>query len=158
VWITTRFRDEHRQALTWLNEHTDHFFGVELEVVRIGGSAPAPHREEFEAAYGRPLQWDVLDGRKACRISESASGAVENEPEHEKYIEFFIDAGQRFGTAISAVNGTLLLRRMMTPGVYNDGPMQPSGEASAAHSRRPTLLSSGALAYAKRRASEARAR
>ena len=45
VWITTRFRDEHRQALTWLNEHTDqetHFFGVELEVVRIGNSVPAP--------------------------------------------------------------------------------------------------------------------
>jgi hypothetical protein len=45
VWLTTSFRDEHRQALTWLNEHTDentHFFGVELQVVRIGESVPAP--------------------------------------------------------------------------------------------------------------------
>lgn len=45
VWLTTSFRDEHRQALTWLNEHTDestHFFGVELQVVRIGASVPAP--------------------------------------------------------------------------------------------------------------------
>jgi hypothetical protein len=45
VWITPHFRDAHRQALTWLNEHTDqdtHFFGVELEVVKIGESAPAP--------------------------------------------------------------------------------------------------------------------
>jgi hypothetical protein len=45
IWLTTRFRDEHRQAMTWLNEHTDedtHFFGVELQVVRIGESAPAP--------------------------------------------------------------------------------------------------------------------
>ena len=45
VWLTTNFRDEHRQALTWLNEHTDettHFFGVELQVVRIGDSVPAP--------------------------------------------------------------------------------------------------------------------
>jgi hypothetical protein len=45
VWVTTHLRDEHRQALTWLNEHTDestHFFGVELEVVRIGPSDPAP--------------------------------------------------------------------------------------------------------------------
>jgi Domain of unknown function (DUF4268) len=215
VWITTRFRDEHRQALTWLNEHTDqdtHFFGVELEVVRIGSSDPAPlfkvvalpndwqksvrastagtatgirgelyrqfwakfldrvksqhpswtkasapaqnwlwlaapirgcginpvfggqgrirqelyidratpdqcrevfnalhdRRQEFEAAYGRPLEWDPLEGRKACRISEYASGAVENEAEHEKYIEFFIDAGQRFRTAINAVNGASL--------------------------------------------------
>ena len=44
MWITTRFRDEHRQALTWLNEHSDqdtHFLGVELEVVRMGDSARA---------------------------------------------------------------------------------------------------------------------
>lgn len=65
-------------------------------------------REEFEAAYGRPLEWDPLEGRKACRISEPAGGSVEDEAEHEKYIEFFIDTGQRFRAAISAVNGALL--------------------------------------------------
>jgi hypothetical protein len=46
VWITTSFRPEHRAALDWLNEHTDpdtRFFGVEIEVVRIGNSAPAPN-------------------------------------------------------------------------------------------------------------------
>ena len=46
VWITTGFRPEHRAALDWLNEHTDpdtRFFGVEIEVVRIGDSAPAPN-------------------------------------------------------------------------------------------------------------------
>ena len=214
VWITTRFRDEHRQALTWLNEHSDqdtHFFGVELEVVRIGDSAPAPlfkvvalpndwqksvraatagptgsknevyrqfwtklldrikaehptwtraaggpqnwlwlkapirgcglnpvfglkgkirqelyidrptpeqcravfdalyvRRDEFEAAYGRQLEWDPMEGRKACRISESSEGDVQNEAEYEKYIEFFIDAGERFRRAISAVDGASL--------------------------------------------------
>lgn len=214
VWITTRFRDEHRQALTWLNEHSDqdtHFFGVELDVVRIGDSAPAPlfkvvalpndwqksvraatagptsgkneiyrlfwaklldriksehpawtravgrpqnwlwltspirgcglnpvfgskgkirqelyidrstpeqcravfdalnaRCQEFEAAYGRQLEWDPLEGRKACRISESADGDVQNESEHEEYIEFFMDAGERFRRAISAVGGATL--------------------------------------------------
>jgi hypothetical protein len=214
VWITTRFRDEHRQALTWLNEHSDpdtHFFGVELEVVRIGDSTPAPlfkvvalpndwqksvraataspagsknelyrqfwtkllvriksehstwtrsmggpqnwlwltapirgcglnpvfgfkgkirqelyidrataeqcrevfnalyaRRLEFEAAYGRQVEWDPMEGRKACRISESSEGDVQNETEHEKYIEFFIDAGERFRRAISAVGGASL--------------------------------------------------
>ncbi len=46
VWITTGFRPEHRAALDWLNEHTDpdtRFFGVEIEVVRIGDSTPAPN-------------------------------------------------------------------------------------------------------------------
>jgi len=45
VWIATMFREEHRQALDWLNESTGddtHFFGIQLEVVRIGGSQPAP--------------------------------------------------------------------------------------------------------------------
>lgn len=45
IWIATQIRDEYRQALTWLNEQTGeetHFFGVELEVVRIGSSRPAP--------------------------------------------------------------------------------------------------------------------
>lgn len=45
VWVTPRFRDEHRRALDWLNERTDetvYFFGVELGLVRIGPSAPAP--------------------------------------------------------------------------------------------------------------------
>ncbi len=45
VWISTSFREEHRQALVWLNESTGektHFFGIELQVVRIGDSLPAP--------------------------------------------------------------------------------------------------------------------
>jgi hypothetical protein len=45
VWVTTGFRAEHRAAIDWLNEHTDEetrFFGVEIEVVRIGDSTPAP--------------------------------------------------------------------------------------------------------------------
>jgi hypothetical protein len=45
VWIATSFREEHRQALDWLNEQTGektHFFGIELQVVKIGDSANAP--------------------------------------------------------------------------------------------------------------------
>ena len=45
VWIATGFREEHRQALDWLNENTGedtHFFGIELQVVKIGDSANAP--------------------------------------------------------------------------------------------------------------------
>jgi hypothetical protein len=45
VWIATSFREEHRQALDWLNENTGekaHFFGIELQVVRIGDSLSAP--------------------------------------------------------------------------------------------------------------------
>lgn len=45
VWIATDFRAEHRAALDWLNERTTEetrFFGVEIEVVQIEDSIPAP--------------------------------------------------------------------------------------------------------------------
>lgn len=45
VWIAREFTDEHRKTLDWLNDHTDEdleFFGVCIEVWRIGQSPPAP--------------------------------------------------------------------------------------------------------------------
>ena len=65
VWITTQFRDEHRQALQWLNEHTDettYFFGIELEVVKIGDSDPAP----LLKVVAQPSDWG-----KAVKASAS---------------------------------------------------------------------------------------
>ena len=56
VWLTPKFRDEHRQALDWLNEHTSeevHFFGIELEVIRIADSPPAP---QFRLV-AQPNEW-----------------------------------------------------------------------------------------------------
>jgi hypothetical protein len=45
VWIASRFTDEHRAALDWLNNATApgfNFFGLEIELWRIGESARAP--------------------------------------------------------------------------------------------------------------------
>ena len=45
IWIAESFTSEHRAALNWLNENTAKtlsFFGVEIEVWRIGNSPPAP--------------------------------------------------------------------------------------------------------------------
>lgn len=44
VWIAREFREEHRQALDWLNRGDDtktEYFGVVLDVVKIGDSLPA---------------------------------------------------------------------------------------------------------------------
>lgn len=45
VWIAERFTDEHRAAIDLLNETTAddyNYFGVEIELLRIGNSDPAP--------------------------------------------------------------------------------------------------------------------
>lgn len=44
IWLTETVRDEHKQALEWLNRRTDagiHFFAVVVQVVRIDQSRPA---------------------------------------------------------------------------------------------------------------------
>ena len=46
VWLTREFRDEHRQALDWLNQRTGEdtlFFGVVVELWKIDDSRPAAH-------------------------------------------------------------------------------------------------------------------
>ena len=45
IWVARDFREEHRQALEWLNQHTEEevrFFGVAVELWQIYGSRPAP--------------------------------------------------------------------------------------------------------------------
>ena len=43
IWVAEAIRDEHRQALEWLNRRTDletHFFALIVEVFRIDNSRP----------------------------------------------------------------------------------------------------------------------
>ena len=50
VWIAHRFTEEHRAALDWLNEKTEegiNFFGLEVELWRIGDSPAAPKSTLF---------------------------------------------------------------------------------------------------------------
>ncbi|MCY4601007.1 MAG: DUF4268 domain-containing protein [Acidobacteria bacterium] len=55
-WVAERFTEEHRATLDWLNEITGdqfQFFGLEVEVWRIGDSDPAP---KFNMV-ARPNDW-----------------------------------------------------------------------------------------------------
>jgi hypothetical protein len=209
VWVAGGFREEHRQAVDWINERTDEdtrLFAVRLGLRRIGDSAPAPlfdvvsspndwqkqvraaarssqlsgkrqryhtfwekflarlnvvhqdwtraratpsnaitmaspikgaylnplfseggriaqhlwidagdaernhgifkmleqQRPLIEEVYGAELDWDWKEDRKACKIAEYGSGRVEEEDRHDEFIEWFIDAGERFRRALEA--------------------------------------------------------
>jgi len=65
VWVCETMREEHRQALDWLNAHTDediHVFGVELEMLQIDDSAPACH---FKLTV-MPNEWQKMQKRRAA--------------------------------------------------------------------------------------------
>lgn len=67
IWIVKRARDEHRQAIEWLNSHTDDsssFFLIEIELWKIGDSKPAPKFNIVE----RPNDW-----AKAMRQQDNLS-------------------------------------------------------------------------------------
>ena len=70
VWITARFTEEHRAALDWLNEITDdrfRFFGLEVELWRIGDSLAAP---KFDLV-AKPNDWSRSVSAAARRLTES---------------------------------------------------------------------------------------
>lgn len=65
VWVAKKFTEEHRATLDWLNEVTDsriNFFGLEIELWKIGDSDPAP---KFNVVV-EPNDW-------TNRISEAAN-------------------------------------------------------------------------------------
>lgn len=71
VWVAPKFRDEHRQALKFLNDKAGEnarFFGVEVSVVRIADSLPAP----LFKLVAMPSEWraQVAASRNASELSE----------------------------------------------------------------------------------------
>ena len=56
IWIVEDVRDEHKQAIDWLNDHTDedvNFFAIKMELWQIGDSPFAP---KFQI-ISRPNDW-----------------------------------------------------------------------------------------------------
>ena len=74
VWIASGFRDKHRLAVEWLNRGTNEeidFYAVEVSVIRIGDSLPAP----LFQMVARPPRRTSRDVRPS--------------PDRERYREFF---------------------------------------------------------------------
>lgn len=78
IWIAERFTEEHRAAIDWLNRITDkefNFFGVEIELIKIGDSLAAP----MFNVIAKPNGWS-----KDVKSSSNKS-SNENRTEVENY-------------------------------------------------------------------------
>ena len=72
VWIATKFTEEHRSSLDWLNQITDdtfNFFGLEIELWKIGNSSIAP---KFNI-ISKPNDWSrsVVAASKSAELTDS---------------------------------------------------------------------------------------
>ena len=72
VWVANPFTEEHRAALDWMNDITDtrfNFFGLEVELWRIGDSPLAP---KFNVV-SKPNDWSktVAEGVSRVELSET---------------------------------------------------------------------------------------
>jgi hypothetical protein len=85
VWVAPTFRDEHRKALDYLNDKAGddaRFFGVEIKVVRIGDSPPAPM---FSLA-AKPSEW-----RARVEATQSSGELSEKREAYRAYWAKYLD-------------------------------------------------------------------
>src|SRR5689334_13079677 len=91
VWIASRFTEEHRAALDWLNNATAtgfNFFGLEIELWRIGDSPLAP---KFNV-ISKPNDWsksvrEQATGAQAGQMTEFQRLHLEFWTQFRKYLE-----------------------------------------------------------------------
>jgi len=86
IWIVRDVREEHQQAVDWLNEHTDegiNFFIVIIELWQIGESPPAP---KF-TVISRPNEWrrSVRTGTNEGGLSDTKTRQLEFWQQFKEY-------------------------------------------------------------------------
>jgi hypothetical protein len=100
VWLAPRFRDEHRQVLDWLNGHTVEgidFFGVELELLQIDASLPAPHFK----LVAQPNEW-----AKTTREATS-SQPTERALRYQRFFEILLTGFKKERPGLTAASRIL---------------------------------------------------
>ena len=129
VWIAAEFTDEHRAALDWFNNITEanfRFFGLEVELWKIGDSAIAPkvqcrYRSQMigAARYARATQQrrHVRTEKDSCLISgqacvigcKSATVRSSRRPQNRKAWAVFAigKAGVHLRGSVSQLKGQL---------------------------------------------------
>jgi hypothetical protein len=112
IWISSSFTDEHRASLDWLNRVTHeevNFFGLEIELWRIGNSALAP---KFNLVV-QPNGW--------TKIVENRATALLNEVQ-QIYAEFWSQLSEKLNASSGAIKRSgCSTRRYMGFGIGRTG-------------------------------------
>lgn len=83
IWIAERFNEEHRAVIDWLNANSSQdfaFFAVEVEVLRIGNSEPAP----WFNLVAKPNIWS-----RAVRASAAEGESAELASSHKHRLAYW---------------------------------------------------------------------
>ena len=89
IWIVKDVRDEHKQAVDWLNEHTNdkiNFFAIKMELWKIDNSSPAP---KFQI-ISKPNNWAKAlksSSRKPTRETKLSMLQLEFWTDFKSYLE-----------------------------------------------------------------------
>ena len=88
IWVVKEAREEHRQAIDWLNEHTDEdlaFFLIQVELWQIEDSPFAP---KFEVV-SKPNDWakTVKQSVSSSKITDTAARQLEFWNQFKAYAE-----------------------------------------------------------------------
>lgn len=76
IWIAEHFTEEHRAAIDWLNRITDkdfNFFGIEIQLIKIGDSPAAP----MFNVIAKPNGWSK-DVKSSSQKSNDSHSDLEN--------------------------------------------------------------------------------
>lgn len=88
IWIAERFNEEHRAVIDWLNSNSSDdftFFAVEVEVLRIGNSEPAP----WFNVVAKPNIWS-----RTVRASASERESSEMRASHQVRLGYWAAFGE----------------------------------------------------------------
>ena len=95
VWVTEQISDDHRRALDWLNEITGEtfsFFALEIELWKIGESAPAP---KFNLVC-RPNDW-----AKSLTSPDSVGEPTETKLLQLEFWSALVECGRKKVTSVN---------------------------------------------------------
>jgi hypothetical protein len=127
VWIAARFTEEHRSTLDWLNKITDEsfrFFGLEVELWRIGDSPAAP---KFNIV-SKPNNWS----RSVAQAARAIDDAELSETRRTQLAYW-----NAFQLILSAAGGPVSGQRKAQPAGWMNYPVGRSGFSLSAVMLRP---------------------